>query len=213
MTSGPATVSGSTLTITGAGSVVVAANQAGNTDYAAATAVSKTIIVNPGAVTSKLTTSAASVSYGASVTLTATFTGKRLGQAHRHGYLLQRSELRGTGALNSSGVATLALATLPVGANSLTASFPGDTHYAAATTAAVSETVSQATPTVKLASSAGTAAFNASVTLTATLTGATGGAAQRHGELLDRQHGIGLRASHGKLQRRGHAGLTTLPVR
>ena len=49
--SGPATVSGSTLTIAGAGTVVVAANQAGNSTYAAATAVQDSIVVNPATAT------------------------------------------------------------------------------------------------------------------------------------------------------------------
>ena len=44
--SGPATISGNTLTITGAGSVVVHANQSGNANYNAATQVSRTITVN-----------------------------------------------------------------------------------------------------------------------------------------------------------------------
>jgi hypothetical protein len=43
--SGPATISGATLTITGAGTVVVDAKQAGNADYLAATTVSQTITV------------------------------------------------------------------------------------------------------------------------------------------------------------------------
>jgi hypothetical protein len=43
--SGPATVSGSTLTITGAGSVVVDAKQGGNADYNAAATVPQTITV------------------------------------------------------------------------------------------------------------------------------------------------------------------------
>ena len=51
VTSGPATVSGSTLTISGAGTVVVAANQAGNTTYAAAPTVPKTIVVNKAVLT------------------------------------------------------------------------------------------------------------------------------------------------------------------
>ncbi len=44
--SGPGTISGSTLTITGVGTVVVAANQAGNANYAAATQVPQSIVVN-----------------------------------------------------------------------------------------------------------------------------------------------------------------------
>lgn len=48
ITSGPATVSGNILTITGAGSVTVTASQAGNnTNYTAAAPVSQTFTVNP----------------------------------------------------------------------------------------------------------------------------------------------------------------------
>ncbi|MGO9636955.1 MAG: Ig-like domain repeat protein, partial [Terracidiphilus sp.] len=43
---GPATLSGNTLTITAVGSVVVTANQAGNSNYSAATPVSYTIVVS-----------------------------------------------------------------------------------------------------------------------------------------------------------------------
>lgn len=39
-------MSGSTLTITGVGTVVVVANQAGNTNYAAAPQVTQSIVVN-----------------------------------------------------------------------------------------------------------------------------------------------------------------------
>jgi hypothetical protein len=45
LVSGPGSVTGNTLTLTGAGKVVVRANQAGNADYAAAPAVSQTITV------------------------------------------------------------------------------------------------------------------------------------------------------------------------
>ena len=51
VTSGPATVSGSTLTVTGVGNVVLAANQAGNATYLAATAVTKTLVITQGSQT------------------------------------------------------------------------------------------------------------------------------------------------------------------
>ncbi len=71
--SGPATISGNTLTITGAGTVVVAANQAGNANYAAATEVRQSIVVNPVAQTISFTASASPVTYGVSpITLSAT---------------------------------------------------------------------------------------------------------------------------------------------
>ena len=44
---GPATINGSTLTITGAGTVAVTASQAGNATYSAATPVSLTIACQP----------------------------------------------------------------------------------------------------------------------------------------------------------------------
>ena len=47
VTVGPAAVSGGTLTITGAGSVSVQADQAGNSSYTAAVPVSRTFTVNP----------------------------------------------------------------------------------------------------------------------------------------------------------------------
>jgi hypothetical protein len=48
---GPASVSGSTLTITGAGTVIVTANQAGNSTYAAATSVPQSFTVNRATIT------------------------------------------------------------------------------------------------------------------------------------------------------------------
>jgi hypothetical protein len=48
---GPATVSGSTLTITGVGNVTVTASQAGNSNFAAAISVPQTFAVSPAALT------------------------------------------------------------------------------------------------------------------------------------------------------------------
>ncbi len=45
--SGPATLVGSTLTVTGTGSIVIAANQGGNATYSIAPTVQATIVVNP----------------------------------------------------------------------------------------------------------------------------------------------------------------------
>jgi len=50
--SGPATVIGTTLTFTGSGTVVVAADQAGNSSYQAAPEVTQTVIVLPQSYTS-----------------------------------------------------------------------------------------------------------------------------------------------------------------
>jgi sugar lactone lactonase YvrE len=72
--SGPATVSGSALTITGAGTVVIAANQAGNSTYAAAAQATQSIVVNKAALQVKA--DAKSMTAGASVpSLTYTISG------------------------------------------------------------------------------------------------------------------------------------------
>jgi RHS repeat-associated protein len=69
--SGPATISNSTLTITGAGTVVLAANQAGNANYAAAAQVTQSVTVDLP-VSVSVSPAAASLYGGQTVQLTAT---------------------------------------------------------------------------------------------------------------------------------------------
>ncbi len=72
--SGPATVSGNVLTITGAGSVIVRADQSGNTDYLPAPTASQTITVNKVPLTT--TVNSVSSIYGGTIpALTYTITG------------------------------------------------------------------------------------------------------------------------------------------
>jgi hypothetical protein len=62
--SGPGTLNGSSLTITGAGTVVVSANQGGNADYTAAAQATQTIVVNKAAQTINFTAPPATEGYG-----------------------------------------------------------------------------------------------------------------------------------------------------
>jgi len=68
---GPATIGNSTLTITGAGTVVVTASQAGNADYSAASSVSLTIVVSRASQTITFN-SISTQTVGAPLTLAAT---------------------------------------------------------------------------------------------------------------------------------------------
>jgi ribosomal protein S11 len=63
VSSGPCSVSGSALTVTGAGTCVVAANQPGNADFSAAAQVTHSVTVNRAALV--VTANSASRSYGA----------------------------------------------------------------------------------------------------------------------------------------------------
>ena len=73
MVSGPGTISGTTLTPTGVGTVVVAANQAGNTNYTAATQVTKIVTVYPAPLVITASSPSA-ITYGTAVpTITPTY--------------------------------------------------------------------------------------------------------------------------------------------
>jgi len=125
--SGPATLSGNVLTITGAGSVVVQADQSGNTDYAAATSVQDTIVVNPEATT---------VSWSNPLPIT-------------YGTPLTTAQLNATASVAGTfAYLPAAGATLTAGLQTLTVTFtPSSSNYAPST-ASVTLQVNQATPTI-----------------------------------------------------------------
>jgi M6 family metalloprotease-like protein len=140
---GPATVNGSTLTITGAGSVVVTVNQSGNGSYAAASPAFQTVVVSKATPVIRLTSSVS----GAVITLTATATGGVVAPTGQVTFLNGVTQL-GTGTLNGAGVASLVVASLPVGLNSVTASYSGDANYVAAASSVIALTVIKSQQTI-----------------------------------------------------------------
>jgi hypothetical protein len=88
------------------------------------------------------------------------------------------SLLLGSGALNGSGVATYSSSSIPQGANSITASYSGDSNYVQANSSAVALTITAAllTPTVTLSPSATSITAAQSLTVTIAVSGPTGGA-------------------------------------
>ena len=134
VTSGPATVSGSTLTITGVGAVTVQATQTGNGNYAAATPVSVTFTVNPGAQSITFPNPGTQTYGVAPISLTATATS---------GLVVSYAV--------TSGPATVSGSTLTItGAGSVTvqATQAGNANYAAATPVNVTFTVNPAPQTI-----------------------------------------------------------------
>lgn len=81
----------------------------------------------------------------------------------------------GTGTLNASGMAQLAISTLPLGIDSLTAAYGGDTHNAPITSPPMSQTVVQYGTQANLTSSQNPTTVNSPVTFVATVTGQGGG--------------------------------------
>jgi sugar lactone lactonase YvrE len=187
--SGPASVSGSTLTITGAGTVVVAADQYGNANYTPASEVTRTIVVNHAAATIALIPSSNPILEQTALTLTATVTGSTTPTGSVNFY--DGTASIGTVSLNGSGVAALTTTALSAATHIITAVYSGDGSYSAVTSSAVSEVVdgfalqvpvtggTNSTPTVTsqpggtaiftfTMSPVGTSTFQSAVTLTAT---------------------------------------------
>ena len=139
--SGPATISGNTVTITGLGTVVLAATQPGNTDYFAATPVTQSFTVTAAPTLASLST-ASSVAPGQFVTLTATIASTTTGTPTGTVTFYYGSRSIGTSTIGASGVAALTTHPLPVGrTNTFTASYGGTVDYLASTSPAVTVAV------------------------------------------------------------------------
>jgi len=144
--SGPATVSGSTLTITGIGTVVVAADQPGNQNFLAAPEVTHTITVNKGFPLIKVAASPNPVFLLTPVTLTATVSSTA---ATPTGSIVfsNGTTVLGPATLNS-GVASITTSALTLGQDPITAAYSGDGNYNPATSQPANEAVQDFTLTV-----------------------------------------------------------------
>ena len=109
-------------------------------------------------------------SYGQAVTFTAAVTsGEGAPPDGETVSFMKGATLLGTGTL-SGGSASLTISTLPVGTNSITAVYGGDSNFAASKSKAVGQVVNKATTTTTLASSPNPSNFGQSVTFAATVT-------------------------------------------
>ncbi len=134
--SGPATISGSTVTITGTGTVVVRASQAGNANYSAATPVDQSFSVALNSQTITFGTLASKTYSDAPFTVSATSTS---------GLTPTFSIVSGPATVTDSTVTITGVGTVVV-----RASQAGDANYAAANPVDQSFSVSKATATVTL---------------------------------------------------------------
>jgi hypothetical protein len=137
--SGPATLSGNSLTINGAGTVAIAANQAGNANYAPAPQVVENIQVNKALPSASITSSANPVLLQNAITLSVTI-ASGAGTPTGTVTFLDGSTPLGTGTL-SGGVVTLTTSSLAVGAHSVTAAYSGDANFLATTSSPLTQLV------------------------------------------------------------------------
>jgi hypothetical protein len=151
----------STLTFTGAGTIVLAANQAGSTNYAAAAAVQRTVVVNPAAQTITFTAPASPVALGsAAITLTAT------GGASGNPVTFSIVSGGTSGTLSGTNNSTLTFTS--AGTIMLAANQAASANYAVAT--AVQQTVVVSKGTASLTLSPTTVTYGSAITLSTPLT-------------------------------------------
>ena len=169
----------STTNVTPPGSTtftVLAGNGGGSCQGGTATGTGTLAVVE--STTTTLTSTVNPSTFGQSTTLTATVTQTTGPTTPNAGTVTFKdgATTLGTGNLNASGVATLAVSNLTAGSHSLTASYAGTASFGASTSSAVSQTVSQASTTTTLTSGTNPSSSGQSVTFTATVAAVAPGA-------------------------------------
>ncbi len=152
--SGPATISGNALTITGIGTVVIAADQAGNATFSAAPEITQSIVVNQASQTIAFTAPATPVAFTSTpITLSATASS---------GLAVTFSVTSGPGTISGNSLTITGVGTIVVAANQA-----GNATYAAATAVpysiVVNSTGTAATPAFTPASGTYTSAQSVTI--------------------------------------------------
>ena len=147
----------------------ITANYGGDSDHAISisNALNEKIVQPASAL---LSSSVNPAIFGANVLFTVKITGAGAQMpsgtvAFRDGTLAL-----GTVTLDNTGIATIQIATLPVGSDIITASYSGDTNYSSAS-ASLTQTIQSATTQVTLGISQNPAIYATPVTFTSTVTG------------------------------------------
>ena len=174
LTDGVATLAPMALP-TGANSIT--AQYSGDSTFTSSTSPVTTVTVGMATTTTAVTFSPSTPVFGQSVTLTATITPTTTGSASPTGTVtfFNGSTIIGHGTRHErSGHSRTN--TLPVGTNSITAQYGGDTNYAASTSPAVTVPVAQASTTTAVTYFPSSPVASQNVTLTATVTAVSPGA-------------------------------------
>jgi len=164
--SGVASISTSALSV---GTHPISTTYPGDGNFNSSTSNTVNQVVNKAPTTTAVVSSANPSTFGQSVTFTATVTSGAPGTPSGTVTFLDGATPIGTGTL-SGGVATFSTATLSVGTHPITASYGGDSTFAASTSNTVNQVVNQATTATALTSSVNPTVFGQATTFTATVT-------------------------------------------
>jgi parallel beta-helix repeat protein len=162
--SGPATVSGNTVTLTGSGTVTIEALQAGNTTYNAATPVQQSFTVSSPAPTSSTTTKQAqTITFGTLAYKTYNSPPFELTATSSSGLPVSYRVVSGPISISGNTVTITG-----VGTATIEAYQPGNTTYNAATPVQRSFTIGKASQTITFPAIANKTVGSAPFTLNAT---------------------------------------------
>jgi hypothetical protein len=146
--------------------VVIAANQAGNANYAAASQITQSIIVNQASSTISVASSSNPSMYSMFLTFTATLIGGASGNVTFY----DGGTAIGTGVISGT-TATFSTAALLAGPHSITASWGGNSNFTGATSNAITQIVNKESVVINSASSLSPSVYGDNVAWTFTLTG------------------------------------------
>ncbi len=130
--SGPATISGNVVSLTGAGSVTVRASQAGDATYAAATSVDRSFTVAKASSAIAVASSANPSPTSSNVTFTATVSTP-IGTPSGVVQFLSDGTVLGSPITLASGTASVSTASLTHGTHVITAQYVGDANFIGST--------------------------------------------------------------------------------
>jgi hypothetical protein len=171
-----------TLTTTGfaVGAHSLTAVYSGNAGFIASSSSALTeTISSPATTATALAAAPNPAEAGQAVTLTATISPHATGSSLGTVSFYDGEALLGTGAVNSSGIATFSLSSLAAGAHSLTAAYSGNVGFSPSTSSAVTETITAistvVTTTTTLVAAPNPASTGQPVVFTATVAPAPSG--------------------------------------
>lgn len=159
----------------------VSAVYSGNGTYASATSSAITVQATTGttATTTALVASSYAVTGGTNITFTSTVKSSTTSTSTPTGTVTLTSSkdgVIGTGTIGTDGTVNISSATLTSGTHNITATYSGDTNFAASSSSAIVVTISPQTGTLTASISPTTGAYGYTATITATVAVTSGAA-------------------------------------
>ena len=167
---GVAALTTSTLNASSTNENVISAQYIGNANYKSSTSPNLTETSQYATTTTLPQFGANPSTYGTMLYITAVVTGGQGSHPTGTVQFFNGATLIGSATLSFPGTAFIAVNNLPVGTNSITASYQGDGFDLPSTSSAFLQAVTQATSTVALTANLSPAIYGSAVTLTAAVT-------------------------------------------